>query len=59
MTDAPLIQNSSSQILVLEPLHSWRVSIRGRAEILIANSLIGAVVCAMLYIALRAVVLFS
>ena len=59
MTDAPILRSDN---LLPDPLalgRPRRPSNRDRAEIIIADSLLGAVICAMLYIGFRSILLFS
>jgi hypothetical protein len=59
MTDTPIFRNGR---LLLDPLAQtlpWRPSIRDNAEIIIADSMLGAVICAMAYIGFRALLFFS
>jgi hypothetical protein len=59
MTDAPIVRSGNPLLDPLAPAPPGRASYRDRAEIIIADSLLGAVICAMLYIAFRAIPLFS
>lgn len=59
MTDAPIHPNGN---LLLDPLAqapAGRPSSRDKAEIIIADSMLGAVICAIFYIAFRGILLFS
>ena len=59
MTDAPAITHSDDTVLPLPRVtESWVPSTRDNVEGIVAFSLLGAISCAMLYVAFRLVVWF-
>ena len=59
MTDAPIHPNGNFLLDPVAQVVAWRPSSRDKAEIIIADSLLGAVICAIFYIAFRGILLFS
>jgi hypothetical protein len=59
MTDAPILRSGNLLLDTLALGRPRRPSNRDRTEIIIADSLLGAVICAMLYIGFRSILLFS
>ena len=59
MTDAPIYPNGNFHLDPVAQTLPWRPSSRDKAEIIIADSMLGAVICAIFYIAFRAISLFS
>jgi cytochrome c len=55
MTDAPLIHGSDTLHSIIA--EGWYASLRDKAEVIVADSLMAAVVCVMLYVAFRAITL--
>jgi hypothetical protein len=59
MTDAPIYRNGNFLPDPVAQTLPWRPSSRDKAEIIIADSMLGAVICAIFYISFRAMLLFS
>jgi hypothetical protein len=57
MTDAPLSHSLVSLIPAMP--ERWSASLRDKSEAIVADSLMAAVVCVMLYVAFRAITLFT